>query len=92
MLRQKREKPYGSIDDIDPELRKTFDKLGIPLSEQKHLAGVAVDAVIDSVSIKTTFKETLAEMGIIFLFLQRCCKRISRPCKKIHGFGGSIYR
>ena len=56
----------NSIDDIDPELRKTFDKLGIPLTEQKHLAGVAVDAVIDSVSVKTTFKETLAEMGIIF--------------------------
>jgi Fe-S cluster assembly protein SufB len=59
-------KNSGSIDDIDPELKKTFDKLGIPLNEQKHLAGVAVDAVIDSVSIKTTFKETLAEMGIIF--------------------------
>jgi Fe-S cluster assembly protein SufB len=56
----------GTIDDIDPELKRTFDKLGIPLDEQKHLAGVAVDAVIDSVSVKTTFKETLAEMGIIF--------------------------
>jgi Fe-S cluster assembly protein SufB len=56
----------NSLDDIDPELKKTFDKLGIPLEEQKHLAGVAVDAVIDSVSVKTTFKETLAEMGIIF--------------------------
>jgi Fe-S cluster assembly protein SufB len=55
-----------SIDDIDPELKRTFDKLGIPLEEQKHLAGVAVDAVIDSVSVKTTFRETLAEMGIIF--------------------------
>jgi Fe-S cluster assembly protein SufB len=55
-----------SIDDVDPELRKTFDKLGIPLQEQKRLSGVAVDAVMDSVSVKTTFKETLAEMGIIF--------------------------
>jgi Fe-S cluster assembly protein SufB len=55
-----------SIDDIDPELKKTFDKLGIPLEEQKRLTGVAVDAVMDSVSVKTTFKETLAEMGIIF--------------------------
>ena len=55
-----------SIDDVDPELRKTFDKLGIPLEEQKRLSGVAVDAVMDSVSVKTTFKETLAEMGIIF--------------------------
>jgi Fe-S cluster assembly protein SufB len=55
-----------SIDDVDPELRKTFDKLGIPLEEQKRLSGVAVDAVMDSVSVKTTFKETVAEMGIIF--------------------------
>jgi Fe-S cluster assembly protein SufB len=57
---------YTSLDDIDPELKKTFDKLGIPLEEQKHLSGVAVDAVMDSVSVKTTFKETLAESGIIF--------------------------
>jgi Fe-S cluster assembly protein SufB len=56
----------NSIDDIDPELKRTFDKLGIPLIEQAHLAGVAVDAVMDSVSVKTTFRETLAEMGIIF--------------------------
>ncbi|MBN2665007.1 MAG: Fe-S cluster assembly protein SufB [Bacteroidales bacterium] len=55
-----------SLDDIDPELKRTFDKLGIPLEEQKHLSGVAVDAVMDSVSVKTTFRETLAEMGIIF--------------------------
>ena len=55
-----------SIDEVDPELRKTFEKLGIPLEEQKRLSGVAVDAVMDSVSVKTTFKETLAEMGIIF--------------------------
>jgi Fe-S cluster assembly protein SufB len=55
-----------SLDEIDPELKRTFDKLGIPLEEQKHLSGVAVDAVMDSVSVKTTFRETLAEMGIIF--------------------------
>ena len=55
-----------SVDDIDPELKRTFDKLGIPLEEQKRISGVAVDAVMDSVSIKTTFKETLAELGIIF--------------------------
>ncbi len=55
-----------SLEDIDPELKRTFDKLGIPLEEQKHLSGVAVDAVMDSVSVKTTFRETLAEMGIIF--------------------------
>ncbi len=55
-----------SLDDIDPELKRTFDKLGIPLGEQKRLTGVAVDAVMDSVSVKTTFRETLAELGIIF--------------------------
>lgn len=55
-----------SLDEIDPELRKTFEKLGISLDEQKRLTGVAVDAVIDSVSIATTFKEQLAELGIIF--------------------------
>jgi Fe-S cluster assembly protein SufB len=55
-----------SLDDVDPELRATFNKLGIPLDEQKILAGVAVDAVMDSVSVKTTFRETLAERGIIF--------------------------
>jgi Fe-S cluster assembly protein SufB len=57
---------YESLDEVDPELLETFKKLGIPLEEQKHLAGVAVDAVMDSVSVKTTFRETLAEMGIIF--------------------------
>ncbi|MDR2233065.1 MAG: Fe-S cluster assembly protein SufB [Tannerella sp.] len=55
-----------SLDEVDPELLKTFEKLGIPLEEHKVLSGMAVDAVIDSVSVKTTFKETLAEKGIIF--------------------------
>lgn len=55
-----------SLDEVDPELLKTFDKLGIPLEEQKTLSGIAVDAVMDSVSVKTTFKEHLAELGIIF--------------------------
>lgn len=56
----------SSLDEVDPELRKTFEKLGISLEEQKRLTGVAVDAVIDSVSVKTTFKEKLWELGIIF--------------------------
>src|SRR4051794_9709755 len=55
-----------NLDEIDPELRRTFEKLGISLDEQKRLTGVAVDAVIDSISIGTTFKEQLAERGIIF--------------------------
>jgi len=56
----------NSLNEVDPELIDTFNKLGIPLEEQKHLAGVAVDVVMDSVSVKTTFKEVLAEQGIIF--------------------------
>jgi Fe-S cluster assembly protein SufB len=56
----------GSPDKVDPELLRTFDRLGIPLDEQKRITGVAVDAVMDSVSVKTTFRETLAELGIIF--------------------------
>jgi len=56
----------GSLEEVDPELLRTFDKLGIPLNEQKRLTGVAVDAVMDSISVKTTFKETLADLGIIF--------------------------
>ncbi len=55
-----------SLDEVDPEILETYDKLGIPLEEQKWLAGVAVDAVFDSVSIKTTFKDKLAEAGVIF--------------------------
>ncbi|HPI12712.1 MAG TPA: Fe-S cluster assembly protein SufB, partial [Catalimonadaceae bacterium] len=62
----KQKKTVNSLDEIDPELRKTFEKLGISLDEQKRLTGVAVDAVIDSVSIATTFKSKLAELGIIF--------------------------
>ena len=57
---------YNSLDEVDPELLETFKKLGIPLEEQKHLAGVAVDVVMDSVSVTTTFKKVLAEKGIIF--------------------------
>jgi Fe-S cluster assembly protein SufB len=55
-----------SLDQVDPEIRRTFEKLGIPLEEQKLLSGVAIDAVFDSVSVATTFKEKLAELGIIF--------------------------
>ncbi len=64
----------SSLDDLDPELIKTFNKLGIPLEEQKHLTGVAVDAVMDSISVKTTFRETLAEMGIIFCSFSEAVK------------------
>ncbi|MGB8194334.1 MAG: Fe-S cluster assembly protein SufB [Chitinophagaceae bacterium] len=62
----KQKAKLNSLDELDPELRRTFEKLGISLDEQKRMAGVAVDAVIDSISIGTTFKAQLAEMGIIF--------------------------
>ena len=61
-----KKKEYKSLDEVDPELIRTYEKLGIPLHEQKLLAGVAVDAVFDSVSIATTFKEDLAKAGVIF--------------------------
>jgi len=63
-----------SLSDVDPELLRTFDKLGIPLGEQKRLTGIAVDAVMDSISVKTTFRETLAEMGIIFCSFSEAVK------------------
>ncbi len=62
----KKKPELKSLDEVDPELLRTFNRLGIPLDEQKILAGVAVDAVLDSVSVKTTYKEKLAELGIIF--------------------------
>ncbi|MGH7252554.1 MAG: Fe-S cluster assembly protein SufB, partial [Nitrospiraceae bacterium] len=61
-----KKKELQSLDEVDPELLRTYEKLGIPLEEQKMLTGVAVDAVFDSVSVATTFKEKLAELGIIF--------------------------
>jgi len=66
--------PLGSLDDIDPKLRETYEKLGIPLSEQKILAGVAVDAIFDSVSVGTSYKKQLAEMGIIFCSFSEAVK------------------
>ncbi len=62
----KTKKPLGSLDELDPKIRETYDKLGIPLQEQKLLAGVAVDAVFDSVSVGTTYKAELARHGVIF--------------------------
>ncbi len=59
-------KPLGSLEEVDPEVKRAFEKLGIPLEEQLRLAGVAVDAVFDSVSVATTYKERLAEKGIVF--------------------------
>ncbi len=75
----------NSLDEVDPELLKTFEKLGIPLEEQKRLTGVAVDVVMDSVSVKTTFKETLAELGIIFCSFSEAVQEHPDLVKKYMG-------
>ena len=67
-------KNIQSLDEVDPEIIDTFNKLGIPLEEQKALSGIAVDAVMDSVSVKTTFRETLADKGIIFCSISEAVK------------------
>ena len=69
-----RKKKDGEKKEIDPELKKTFDKLGIPLEEQLRLSGMAVDAVMDSVSVKTTYRERLAELGVIFCSMSEAVK------------------
>ena len=74
-----------NLDEVDPELLKTFEKLGISLTEQKRLTGVAVDAVIDSVSVATTFKETLAELGIIFCSFSEAVQKHAELVKKYMG-------
>ncbi len=81
----KKKPKYESLDEVDPELLETFNKLGIPLDEQKVLAGVAVDAVIDSVSVKTTFKEKLSELGIIFCSFSEAVKDHPELVKKYLG-------
>lgn len=74
-----------SLDEVDPELIKTFNKLGISLEEQKQLAGVAVDAVMDSVSVKTTHREKLAELGVIFCSFSEAVKDYPDLVKKYLG-------
>ena len=81
---KKKEGPK-SLDEVDPELLKTFDKLGIPLNEQMILSGMAVDAVMDSVSVKTTFKETLAEQGVVFCSFSEAVKEHPELVKKYLG-------
>jgi Fe-S cluster assembly protein SufB len=81
----KQKKTVNSLDEIDPELRKTFEKLGISLDEQKRLSGVAIDAVIDSVSIGTTFKAQLGELGIIFCSMSEAIQEHPELVKKYIG-------
>ncbi|WP_335967011.1 Fe-S cluster assembly protein SufB [Galbibacter sp. PAP.153] len=81
----KKKPQYESLDDVDPELLDTFKKLGISIDEQKKLAGVAVDVVMDSVSVATTFKKTLAEKGIIFCSISEAIKEYPELVKKYIG-------
>ncbi|WP_438963601.1 Fe-S cluster assembly protein SufB [Winogradskyella sp.] len=76
---------YDSLDEVDPELLETFEKLGISLDEQKKLAGVAMDVVVDSVSVATTFKKTLAEKGIIFMSISEAIQKHPELVKKYIG-------
>jgi Fe-S cluster assembly protein SufB len=81
-----KQKPkVNSLDEIDPEILKTFEKLGISLDEQKRLTGVAVDAVIDSVSVATTFKSKLAELGIVFCSISEAVHQHPELVKKYLG-------
>lgn len=81
----KQKKTIDSLDDIDPELRRTFERLGISLKEQERLSGVAVDAVIDSVSVATTFRAKLKEMGIIFCSMSEAVHDYPELVKKYIG-------
>ena len=74
-----------SLDEIDPEIKKTYDKLGIPLEEQKRLSGVAVDAVFDSVSVATTFKDKLKDIGVIFCSISEATREHPELVKKYLG-------
>jgi Fe-S cluster assembly protein SufB len=75
-------KPLGSLDEVDPELLRTYEKLGIPLEEQKRLAGVAVDAVFDSVSVATTYKKELEKQGIVFCSFSEAVQRVPELVKR----------
>ena len=81
----KKKDKYKSLDEVDPELLETFNKLGISIDEQKKLAGVAVDIVMDSVSVATTFRDTLAEKGIIFCSISEAIKAHPELVKKYIG-------
>ncbi|HEU4952835.1 MAG TPA: Fe-S cluster assembly protein SufB [Holophagaceae bacterium] len=82
---KKKEAKYASMDEVDPELLRTFEKLGVPINEQKALAGVAVDVVFDSVSVTTTYKEKLKEVGIIFCSFSEAVREHPDLVKKYLG-------
>lgn len=81
----KKKPKYNSLDEVDPELLDTFKRLGIPIEEQKHLVGVAVDVVMDSVSVATTFQDTLSKLGIIFCPISEAIKKYPDLVRKYLG-------
>ncbi|MEK7793052.1 MAG: Fe-S cluster assembly protein SufB, partial [Candidatus Hydrogenedentota bacterium] len=81
----KQKAEFKSLDEVDPELVKTFERLGIPLDEQKRLAGVAIDAVFDSVSVATTHKDILAKQGVIFCSFSEAVKEHPELVRKYLG-------
>jgi len=81
----KPKKKYESLDEIDPEILKTFERLGVPINEQKAMVGVAVDIVMDSVSVATTFKDKLGDLGIIFCSFSEAVKEHPELVKKYMG-------
>lgn len=81
----KKKEKLGSMDEVDPELKRTFEKLGIPLVEQKRLANVAVDAIFDSVSVATTYKDKLMEAGVIFCPLSEALEKYPELVKQYLG-------
>ncbi|MEO6693579.1 MAG: Fe-S cluster assembly protein SufB [Ignavibacteria bacterium] len=83
----KKKNTLNSLDDLDPEIKRTYERLGIPLVEQMMLAGVAVDAVMDSVSVATTYKEKLGELGIIFCSMSEA---IENHTMLVHQYLGSV--
>lgn len=85
----KKKETLESLDQVDPELLATFEKLGIPLEEQKMLTGVAVDAVLDSVSVKTTFQEALKKEGVIFMPMSEAIQEHPELVKKYIGSVGT---
>src|SRR5256712_4461188 len=88
----KPKKPVKSLEDVDPEIRALYAKLGIPLQEQERLAGVAVDAVLDSVSVATTFKDRLAGLGVIFCSFSEAVPEHPDPLREDLGAVGALQR
>ena len=82
----------SSLDEVDPELVEAFNKLGIPIEEQKRMTGVAVDAIFDSVSVATTYQKTLEEAGVIFCSVSEAIERHPDIVEKIPGFCSAVQR